>query len=333
MKSFQFVRPQDEVGVSASLGDASQLKANGVDLLDMLKERVVQPERVVSLIDVEGLNAIRVEDDGRIVLGSMITLHQLATDKSIASFLPSLQHAAAQSASLQIRTRATLGGNMGQHPRCGYFRHASMPCLRRGDDVCPVQKEGGVQEGAGIFNNSVCASGHPSSLAPVLGSLDAVAHVQGPENVRDVEFESLWAEPKKGVMGDLALKPGEWISSFTIPARGSQQSTAYEEVRQMAAFDWAQASCAVRLESGATKEAGVASVNDVRIWFGSLAPTPVRSTEAEKVLLAGGLSKSSITQAEEAAVKSATPIHGDDFKVKLARVVLRRALMKAGGVK
>ena len=334
MKSFQFLRPQDVAGVSASLGgDDAQLKANGIDLLDMMKERIAVPERVVSLIDVKGLDRVEVNDDGSILLGSMVTLHRLATDKTIASFLPSLRHAASAAASLQIRARATLGGNLGQHPRCGYFRHGSMPCLRRGGESCPARDEGGVHEGAGVFNNSSCASAHPSSLAPVLGSLDAVARVQGPEGTRNVEFGALWATPKKGVMNDLALKAGEWIASLTIPARAGKQSVAYEEVRQMAAFDWAQAACAVRLELGATKEAGVQTVDQARIWFGSLAPTPMRSEKAEEVLVTNGLSKTSIDAAADAAVKLATPLAGNGYKVKLARVVLKRALKKAGGVK
>lgn len=324
MKAFELLRPTDPSQVAASLANAT-LKASGIDLLDRMKEHVDEPDRVVGLIDVPGLDAIVFEDDGSIVLGARVTLHQIATHDALHRFLPTLSEAAALAASPQIRRRATIGGNLGQHTRCGYYRHKSFPCLKRGADACPVLKDGAVQEFAGIFGNATCASAHPSSLAPVLGSLDAEINVQGPEAARVVSFAALWRNPERGVTSDLALGQSEWMTSVRIPPRDRPQRFGYEEVRQMEAFDWAMASCAARV----VFDTDEVTVLEARVVLGSVAPTPWRAMAAEDMVIGKAITEDIIEAAAVAGVKDATPLEGNTYKVDLAKVVIRRALFRA----
>lgn len=323
MKAFEYIRPVSWAQVSPAL-PAATLKANGIDLLDRMKERVDEPDRVVGLVDVPGLADIRVEDDGAIEIGASVTLHQLAIHDALRAFVPSLSEAAGKAASAQIRRRATVGGNLGQHTRCGYYRHRSFPCLKRGAEACPVLADGAVQEFAGIFGNKTCASAHPSSLAPVFGSLDAVVHVQGPKAARNVAFEDLWRAPERGVATDLSLAPGEWISGVRLPPRDRPQRLAFEEVRQMQAFDWALVACAVRLVL-----ADDATVSDARIYMGSVAPTPWRAKAAELRLTGEKLTEARVASAAEEVVRTATPLAGNAYKVQLAEVAARRAITRA----
>jgi xanthine dehydrogenase YagS FAD-binding subunit len=325
MKSFAFVRPTTPAAASAALAEPSSvLKASGVDLLDRMKERVDEPDRVVALLDVPGLATITETQGGGVKIGAMTTLQALADDPLVRARLPSLAKAAGLAASPQLRRRATVGGNLAQHTRCGYYRHLSFPCWKRGADACPVLAETGVQDTAAIFNNASCASAHPSSLAPVFGSLTADVHVEGPQGARQVDFPSLWAAPECGRATDLALAPAEVITAVEIPPVPGSTGYGYEEVRVKSAFDWALVSAAVRIFGGNGK-GGSAS-----IWLGSVAPTPHRALAAE-ALVEGTITDALATKVGEAAARGATPLPGNAYKVDLVKVAVKRALLEAVG--
>jgi xanthine dehydrogenase YagS FAD-binding subunit len=325
VKDFQFVRPRTSAEAQEALSEASGalLHAGGIDLLDRMKEGVAAPSTLVSLVDVQGLGGIEIDPSGDIRIGAGVTLAELAASEAVQRFLPSLAEAAGDAASPQLRNRATLGGNLMQHTRCGYFRLASFPCLKRGGTDCPVRAEGGVQEYAGVIGNEVCASAHPSSVAPVLGTLDAELLVRGGESVRTLAFADLWAAPRAGVPGDTTLARDEVIETIVIPARDDKPHVGHAEVRQKAAFDWALVTCSVRyaLEGETIREA--------RVWFGSLAPTPWRATKAEAALVGGPATDAAAEKAAQAALADATPLAGTAYKVQLAKVALKRALAAA----
>jgi len=325
MKAFRFVRPRDCAEACALLQEkgAARLHAGGVDLLDRMKERLDEPDVLVGLLEAAGMDGVGIEESGDIRIGARATLSELADSDVVRKFLPTLAQAAGDAASLQLRNRATVGGNLAQHTRCGYYRLESFPCLKRGGSHCPVRKDGGVQEQAGIFGNDLCASAHPSSVAPVLGSLDAEIIVRGPKDERTIPFEAFWADPRKGVGGDTVLGPSDVIRAIVIPARDERQFVGHAEVRQMAAFDWALVSCSVRyvVEGQRIKEA--------RIWFGSLAPAPWRAVKAEQALVGRLCTDAAAGKAADAVLADATPLPGTKYKVKLAKVVLKRALAAA----
>lgn len=327
MKAFAFIRPTNAAAAAEALAsaDGAIVRANGIDLSDRMKERVDEPDTVVGLVDVVGLDAIALDDGGGIEIGATATLAALARSDVITRFLPSLAHAAGLAASPQLRNRATVGGNLAQHTRCGYYRHKSFPCLKRGGDHCPVQKPGGVQDTAGIFGNSTCASAHPSSLAPVFGSLDVSLRIRRGEETFEVPFADAWAEPAAGRASDLNLAPADLIEAVLVPPFAVKQRLGYAEVRQKAAFDWALASAAVRLQVEGDK------ITEARVWLGSVAPTPHRAVGAETALVGKTLSEALAKAAGEAAVVGATPLPGTTYKVQLARVAVRRALMQAWG--
>jgi xanthine dehydrogenase YagS FAD-binding subunit len=320
VKAFAFVRPTTVEEAAAALAAGGALKANGCDLLDRMKERVDEPERVVGLVDVEGLRGIVARDAG-VRIGAMTTLADLAASDVLRARLPTLAEAAGMAASPQIRHRATIGGNLAQHTRCGYYRHLSFPCWKRGADSCPVRGDGGVQETAGIFDNASCASASPSSLAPVLGSLRATLVLRGE---RAVPFEEAWARPAKGRRSDLAIEDRDLILAIECPWHAGARF-GYEEIRQKAAFDWPLVTAAVRLEGGSP------AVNAASIWLGGVAPTPWRAKVAETALFGARLTGDAIRAAAEAAAEGATPLAGNAYKVALVKVAVRRALERAVG--
>ena len=327
MKAFRFVRARTCGEAATLLADAkgASVHAGGTDLLGLMKERIETPDTLVSLVDAEGLDQIRIEEDGSIWLGAKVTLAQLAASEAGRRFLPSLAEAAGQAASPQLRHRATIAGNLAQHTRCGYYRVATFPCLKRGDDVCPVKADGAVQDTAGVFDGA-CVCAHPSSLAPVFGSLGAEITVRDAKGPRQVAFDAFWAGPRKGVGTDTILAPGEAIEAIRIPARDVPQHVGYYEVRQKAAFDWPLASCAVRYTAD---EAG--KVTEASVWFGSIAPTPWRAAKAEAALVGKACTEEVATAAAAVALEGAQPVAGAAYKLQLAKVALRRALAQARG--
>ncbi len=337
MKAFTFVRPETAAAAASAVSvTGSVLKAGGIDLLDRMKERVDEPERVVWLgalndaklsdprltqIDMPPVTANGVAEAS---IGSMVTLAQLAESKALRAAFPALAQAAGLAASPQLRLRATIGGNLAQHTRCGYYRHRSFPCVKRGDPACPALADGGVQDTAAIFDNSLCASALPSSLAPVLCAHNAYAGILLPDGTsRDVPLRSLFARPTRGVAADLVLPPGAVI--WRVFLRGGGIS-AYEEVRQKAAFDWALVSVCVQLYFDS-------NIGGAAIWLGSVAPTPWHAEAAEKTLVGKPLTDETIAAAADAAVLGATPLPGNAYKVDLVKVVVRRALTRLRDMK
>ncbi len=325
MKAFRYVRVSGGAGdVGKLVRKGATLKAGGCDLLDRMKERIAEPADVVAFGEVQNeyLRAIAATPDG-LRIGALVTLAEIAASKKVAAHSAALAEAARRAASPQVRHRATLGGNLCQHTRCGYYRIATFPCWRRGADVCPVLVDGAVQDTAGVFDNGECASAHPASLPPVLGALGARVVVRARKEREERAFEALWRQPAKGVHEDVALAPGEVIVAVVLPPLPARTNVAYEAVRQRAAFDWALASCAARV----TRDGG--KVKAASIWLGSVAPTPRRAVAAEKALVGKAPGAAGFAAAADAAVAGASPLPGNTYKVELVKVVVRRALERA----
>jgi xanthine dehydrogenase YagS FAD-binding subunit len=327
MKAFAFHRPRDLAGAIETVTSApgAVLEAGGVDLLDRMKERVEEPGHVVALLDLGPLREIGLVEDGFHV-GALATLADLAAEDDVRAFAPTLAEAAREAASPQIRNRATLGGNLAQHTRCGYYRHRSFPCWKRGDPACPVLAPGAVQETAAVFGNGACASAHPSSLAPVLGSLGAAIQVRGPKGPRTILFDDFWRAPAAGRASDTVLEPGDVIAGVLIPFHPAGARFGYVEIRQKAAFDWPLAAAAVRYDLVDGKIAAAS------VWLGAVAPAPWRVPAAEQALVGSPFTEALAEKAAEAAVKGATPLPGNAYKLHLVRAAVRRALVGAKGV-
>jgi xanthine dehydrogenase YagS FAD-binding subunit len=326
VKAFRYERAKTLAAASRALAEGDALlKANGVDVLDRLKERVDEPARVVTIVDVPGLDRIEAAADGTLRIGAMTMLAALAASPDVAKAFPALAEAAGSAASPQLRNRATVGGNLAQHTRCGYYRHRSFPCWKRDGSPCPVIAPGGVQETAAIFGNGSCASAHPSSLAPVLGAAAAQVVVVGPRGERRVDVPGLYEAPRAKKPSDTTLAPGEVIAAVEIPPRPTPQRSAYVEVRQRAAYDWALVSCAAWISPGE------GPVKEARIFLGAVAPYPWRATGAEKAIVGKALTAETAAAAGRAALEGAQPLPGNRYKADLVEVVVRRALLAAGG--
>lgn len=329
MKRFRFDRPKDLQAAARALGDDEQavIKAGGVDLLDRMKERVTNPDRVIGLVDVgDDARAIRLEGDV-LRIGALATLSEIASSELILQGAPSVAEAASHAASPLIRNRATIAGNLCQRTRCGYYRHEPFACFRRGASACSAREEGAVQDMHAVFQNDPCASAHPSSLAPPLMALDATLHlVDAAGKASTQPLRSSWHdEVVREREEDLALPEGAVIVGVSVPVQdvSTGRVDAYEEIRQRAAFDWAFVTCGVRIVREGPK------VDDVTIYLGAVAPRPWRASAAEAALRGKPFNAALAAEAASLAVEGATPLPGNRYKLPLVKAAVRRALERA----
>jgi len=297
---------------------ASVLKAGGIDLLDHLKEHLIEPPRVVDLKSVRGLNTIAAEPDGSLRIGPLATLAQIAAHAAVRKAHAALAQACGEAASPQIRNVATLGGNVLQRPRCWYYRLESYKCLKKGGDVCYAV--GGENRYHVIFGGGPSYAPHPSNAAVALVALGATFVLEGAKGSRSVPAGEFFTPASQDPERENQLGPDEILTEIRVPAAAGARSL-YEEVRERAAFDWPLVSLAATL----TLEAG--SVKEARLVLGAVAPIPWRVPKAEQALVGKALDEASASAAARAATIGAAPLSDNGYKVGLVQTLVRRTLL------
>jgi xanthine dehydrogenase YagS FAD-binding subunit len=320
MNRFELARATSAAQARELLAEkpGSVFKAGGIDLIDHLKEHLVEPPRVVDLKAIPGLDRIAVEADGGLRVGPLATLAALAAHPGVRQTHAALAQACAEAASPQIRNVATVGGNVLQRPRCWYYRLESYNCLKKGGDVCFAV--GGENRYHAIFGGGPSYAVHPSNAAVPLVAFGASFVLEDAQGSRTVPASEFFTSPSKDPERENQLRAGEILTEIRIPAAGGMTS-AYQDVRERAAFDWPLVSAAVALR----KEGGM--VREARVVLGAVAPVPWRSAKAEQALLGKRLDEAAAAAAGRAAIFGAVPLSDNGFKVGLVQTVVRRALM------
>lgn len=323
MKPFELVNASS---LASALGHLAQqsgavAKAGGVDLVDLMKEGVTTPPRVINLRTITGLDAVASDDKGA-RLGPLITLAKLATAKGIADspHYRALAQAAAAAATPQIRAMATLGGNLCQRPRCWYFRNAEYACLRKGGSRCFAHN--GDNAYHAVFDNGACAIVHPSAAATALVALDAKLELSSSKAKRTVAASDFFVSSSKDVRRENNLKPAELISSITLPAPLKNTRSTYLKVKHKQSFDWPLGEVAVCLT---LDDAG--KVSRARVVLGAVAPVPWRVPAAEKALIGKAIDKTVAREVATAALSGARPLTDNGYKVELVTTMVERALL------
>jgi xanthine dehydrogenase YagS FAD-binding subunit len=165
----------------------------------------------------------------------------------------------------------------------------------------------------------------PSTLAPLLVAVGAQVSLLGPAGERRIDLEKLYRIPQKEGEREHDLQPGEIVAELLLPPAAGRKIASYE-VRQRETLDWSLATAAVALEmDGGT-------VNRARIVLGQVAPIPWTAAEAEELLRGKALDRALAEKAGEAAVQKAKALSHNRYKIQLARVALKRALLAAAGI-
>ena len=298
------------------------LKAGGIDLLDLMKQGLLRPDRVVNLRDIPGLDAI-VEDAAGTRIGAMVTLEQLSADPASRQRRGALADAAGSSGSPQIRHVATLGGNLLQRPRCWYFRSAAYRCARKGGDHCFAFA--GENQYHAVFGHDGCAIVHPSTVATALVAFNARVELVNAEGAsRVVALDAFLVGPEVDVTRETDLRGGEVMTAVLLPPLPAGARSVFLKQAERSSSDWSIADVAVVLERAADGRCQSAS-----IVLGAAAPVPWRAQTAEAALIGRVIDPAVAHAAGEAAIAGAEPLRRNAYKLPILAALVRRAVLAA----
>jgi xanthine dehydrogenase YagS FAD-binding subunit len=298
-------------------GRVGMFIAGGTNMVDYMRLGVLRP---AAIVDISRLPLTKVEDaGGGLKIGALVRNSDLAVHPLVEQRYPVLAQALLSGASPQIRNMATTGGNLLQRTRCPYFRDTHYTqCNKRSPGSGCAALGGYTRSHAILGGSDHCIATNPSDMNVALAVLDASIHVRGPNGQREIAIGDFHTLPGDHPEVETTLKPGELITYVTLPPVTGKQH--YLKVRDRASFAFALASAAVvlELEGGAIKAA--------RVALGGVATKPWRSKDAEAQLAGQKPSPEVFRKAADAALGTAKPQPGNQFKVELAKRTLVRAL-------
>jgi xanthine dehydrogenase YagS FAD-binding subunit len=323
METFEYARPASaREAVKLLAGGNAEVLAGGSDLLARMKDSVSTPNRLVSLREARDLRGIEYTAGKGLRLGAMVTLEEVATHPETRRHYAGVAQAAEKAASPQIRNVGTVGGNLCQRPRCWYYRAGfGLLAMQDGNSLVP---NGDNRYHAILGNSGPAYFVSPSNLAPMLIAFGAKFRLLGPSGPREMPISAFYVTPKTDSDSEFALKPGEIITEVLVPP--SPGPSAFYELRQKEYFDWALATAGVVLQMNGH------TVKSARVVMGQVAPIPWPSPEAEQSLAGKTISAEVADDAGKAAVAKATPLSRNAYKVTLARVTVKRAILRAAGM-
>jgi xanthine dehydrogenase YagS FAD-binding subunit len=320
LKAFTYVNAANEKEAVAALASAQRGRmlpmAGGMDLLGLMKDYIISPDRVVSI---KGLDQTIAAGDGGLRIGAAVKIADLAEHAAARKMYPALVTAAEGVGTPQIRNMGTVGGNIMQRPRCWYFRNEEFNCLKKGGSRCFAVD--GENQFHAIFGDGPCHIVHPSSLAVPVIAYGGKFRVAGPNGAREIEAGEFFQLPNANLYGETVLQPNEIITHVILPAPG-QRSAAYE-VRFKQSHDWPLAAASVNLVMAGS------TVKSARIVMGAVAPIPWRVPAAERVLAGKAITDAVATEAANAAVAGARPMSGNNYKIQIAKTAVKRAILAA----
>jgi len=327
MRAFEYTSPTSKEQVIPLLGrnwGEVEVLAGGTDLLSLMKDDITTPKRLVNIKEIADLRGITRGPVDNLRFGALTTLAEISRNQGVQEELPMLATAAGDAASPQIRNMATLGGNLCQRPRCWYFRNGN-GLLATDKNGKSLVTQGDNRYHAILGNDGPAYFVSPSTVAPVLIAYRAKVHILGIQGTRELPLEKFFVIPTSDQEREHDLKPTEIVTEIIVPPATLVRAAQYE-VRQKEAFDWPYATAAVALTMNGS------TIESARVVLGHVAPIPWLSAEAAQVLKGKTITPATAEQAAQAAVSKAKSLGRNAQKIHMAKVAVKRAILKAGGV-
>jgi xanthine dehydrogenase YagS FAD-binding subunit len=324
MINFQYARASDVADAVRQMAadPAAKFIAGGTNLIDLMKEDVERPSR---LIDISRLPLKTVEETrgGGVRIGALVPNSDLAYHPLIAQRYPVLASAILAGASAQLRNMASTGGNLMQRTRCYYFYDITTPCNKRAPGSGCSAIKGMNRIHAILGASEACIATHPSDMCVALAALDAKVHVTGPSGERTIPFADFHRLPEDTPQRDTNLQQNEIVTAVELPPQGFAANYTYLKLRDRLSYAFALVSIAAALElDGRT-------VKQARLALGGVAHKPWRDAAAEATLRGQTADQQAFMRAADVLLRDARGYEHNSFKIELARRGIVRALTQA----
>lgn len=321
MNSFTYARPTD---VAEAINDqqqatAAKFIAGGTNILDLMKENVERPERLIDINQLP-LAEITETEDGGLRLGALVTNANTAYDERVIARYPLLSQTILAGASPQLRNMATNGGNLFQRTRCYYFYDLATACNKREPGSGCGALNGYNRIHAILGTSHSCIATNPSDMCVALAALDATVRVKGPTGERTIPMADFHRLPGEDPQYDNTLGPDELVTAIDLPAKGFSEYHTYLKLRDRASYAFALVSVAAALELDGD------TVTDARVALGGVAHKPWRKPEAEALLIGQQATKENYAKLADSLLAGARGFEHNSFKIKLAHRAIVRAL-------
>jgi xanthine dehydrogenase YagS FAD-binding subunit len=330
MNNFEYVRATaipDALRVVADQA-GSRFLAGGTTIIDLMKCGVEAPSALIDITRLPGLDTIEA-GPASVRIGALSKMSDVADHPIIRKEFPVLSESLWRGASAQLRNMATIGGNLMQRTRCGYFREPAVygACNKRNPGSGCAALEG-VNRGHAVLGTSPsCIATNPGDFAVALVAFDATVYVENGK-ARRIPIDDFFLLPGETPDVEHPLSPGELIVAVEVPTSAALRRSHYLKVRDRESYEFAAASAAVGLEL----EADGRTIRDVRIALGGIATRPWRARTVEGALVGRTFDETTVRAASRLATEGAVD-HGENrFKIDLAPRVLARALLTVGGI-
>ncbi|MGW2641897.1 FAD binding domain-containing protein [Streptomyces sp. NPDC001348] len=314
MREFDYRRASDVAGAVALLGadPDTRFLGGGTNLVDLMKAGVERPARLVDIRELP-LDHVESTPEGGLRIGATVTNSDLAAHPEVRRRYPALAQAVLAGASGQLRNMATLGGNLLQRTRCGYFTDVAKPCNKRvPGSGCPAI-EGEHRNHAILGASENCVAVHPSDMAVALAAFDAVVHFETADGPDEAPLADFYLPVGDTPHRETALPAGALITGVVLPPVPVAANSRYRKVRERASYAFAIGSLAAALDV----RDGV--VHDARLAFGAVASRPWRALAAERILIGAPADAETYAAAADAELAAARPLAQNGYKVTLMR--------------
>jgi xanthine dehydrogenase YagS FAD-binding subunit len=321
MRPFSYARAADVDNAIAMVREHRDgaFLAGGTTEVDLVRQNVLRPGMLVDINDLP-LNHVEDLPDGGLRIGALARMSDVAQVAGVVRRFPVISQALLLGASAQLRNMASMGGNLCQRVRCGYFRDATSPCNKR-DPGSGCAALGGFNRGHAILGTSdSCIATHPSDVAVALVAMDAVVQTRGPSGERAIPIDDFFLLPGDTPEREHPLEHGELITAIEVPATPAARRSVYLKFRDRESYEFALVSvaAAVHIQDG--------TITDVRLALGGVGTKPWRARRAEASLLGQPASEANFAEAARQELATAEPRPLNAFKVELAQRAIIRAL-------
>ncbi|HEY1247146.1 MAG TPA: xanthine dehydrogenase family protein subunit M [Hyphomicrobiaceae bacterium] len=324
MINFEYARATDVADAVRQIAadPGAKFIAGGTNLIDLMKENVEQPTRLIDITRLP-LKEVAKTPGGGLIIGALVPNTDLAYHPLVEQRYPILSSAIMAGASQQLRNMASTGGNLLQRTRCYYFYDTATPCNKREPGSGCSAIDGLNRMHAILGTSEACIATHPSDMCVALAVLDAKVHVTGPGGERTIAFADFHRLAGDTPQRDTNLAPDEIVTAVELPARGFPSHYTYLKIRDRLSYAFALVSVAAALELDGD------TIREARLGLGGVAHKPWRDVAAEAALRGQQANEAAFAQAADLVLRDAKGYPHNAFKIGLARRVIVRGLTQA----